>query len=176
MSLVHNNIKMRLVREGYLPNYPYHMISDEEMCDAFLHMQEDGNSIQGLFADYYPCIDDSLSSAYNELVSSILYHIDKLKSSNDDSYTLPDWVYSYMLGSVIGPSSEIIDIHDMLVLMDKDNREDTFTVQASKECLRISKQWLKKVSKDKLDHRPPTMFGEPHVIKSLRLLSVSVSV
>lgn len=37
MSLVHDLIKIKYVREGYLPNYPYHLISDSEMCDAFIN-------------------------------------------------------------------------------------------------------------------------------------------
>ena len=34
--LVHDLIKIKLVRAGYLPNYPYHLISDKEMCEAFI--------------------------------------------------------------------------------------------------------------------------------------------
>ena len=34
--LVHDVIKIRLVEDGYLPNYPYHMMSDREMIAAFM--------------------------------------------------------------------------------------------------------------------------------------------
>ena len=36
MSYIHDIIKIKYVREGWLPNWPYHLISDQEMCDAFL--------------------------------------------------------------------------------------------------------------------------------------------
>lgn len=164
MSFLHDIIKIKYIEEGYLPNYPYHLISDSEMCDAFLN-----NSDECYFYDNYPCIDESLRSDYDSLVNNISYHIDKLKHCNESEFKLPDWVYSYMVGSVIGPNSRKIDIHDLLVPMALDNVDDEFTLHASKECLKISKVWLKKYPASKLDHRSPTMFGEGHVMKYLRL-------
>ena len=34
--LAHDIIKITYVREGYLKNFPHHLISDEEMCVAFI--------------------------------------------------------------------------------------------------------------------------------------------
>lgn len=170
--LLHNLVKMMYVREGYLPNYPYHLISDKEMFDAFLN-----DTDECYFAVNYPCLYDSFSSEYQELKLALRYHIDKYLNSNPDnrSYELPpSWVYSYMLGSCITFNSDLKDRHDMLVLMNKDNIDDELTEEACKECLRISKAWVNKLPPDKGDHRPPTFFGELHVIKSLRLLNVTV--
>ena len=40
MSFVHDVIKIKYAREGYLPDLPYHLISDEEMCDAFINLPD----------------------------------------------------------------------------------------------------------------------------------------
>ena len=48
MNSLHDTIKIDLIRQGYLPNYPYHMISDIEMCKAFL----DVDNHTGAFYDY----------------------------------------------------------------------------------------------------------------------------
>lgn len=182
MNLRHDIIKMKYVEEGYLPNYPFHLISDAEMCDAFI--KEDGT---GFFYDFYPNIfDGKFDKEYQALTNALLYHMDQLKRSSKTplvteygvtfghktDYTLPDWVYSYMLGAVVGPSSEIIDIHDMLVLMNRDNIDDIFTVEAAQCCLDFSKRWIKKLKASDVAHRPATIFGEPHVIKGLRLQDV----
>lgn len=182
MNLRHDIIKMRYVEEGYLPNYPFHLISDAEMCDAFI--KEDGT---GFFFDHYPNnFNGKYDSQYNELVSALRYHMDQLKNSSktpsvseygvtygyETDYTLPDWVYSYMLGAVIGPESEIADIHDMLVLMNRDNIDDIFTEEAAQCCLDISRKWIRKLQAPYSSHRPPTIFGETHVIKALRLQDV----
>lgn len=181
MSLIHDTIKIKFIKAGYLPNYPYHMISDSEMCDAFLHNEAasgEDTQLAGFFVDMYPCPDTVLHPKYFKLVDAILYHIQNLKQSNSDTCVLPDWVYSYMLGSVIGPSSNSVDIHDLLVLLDLDNLDDVFTSDASARCYIISEKWLKKLPEsstsesaklETIDSRPPTIFGEPHVIKSLRL-------
>lgn len=179
MSLIHDIVKMKYVDEGYLPNYPYHMISDEEMCRAFM----DESSVSGYFFDHYTVTDESLKDDYNNLVTAIQYHIQSLISSKEDKPTLPEWVYSYMLGVVISDQSEQQDIHDILVLVDLDNINDEFTEQAKKRCLAISRKWILKIPKDtryisvkqadgryvQYDARPATMFGEPHVIKALRV-------
>lgn len=163
MSFIHDILKIKYVEEGYLPNYPYHLISDSEMCDAFL---SDGECY---FNDNYPCPDESLQQVYNELVDNLLYHINMLKDSSDVDFKLPDWVYGYMIGSVVGPNSNKLDIHDMLVYMGVDNIDDEFTFAASKQCLKISTLWLNKYPSAKLDHRSPSMFGEGHILKYLRL-------
>lgn len=166
MNLTHDSIKIKYIREGYLPNYPYHMISDEEMCNAFMNVEEE----TGYFFDNYPLLTESLKHEYDELVKCISSELNKLILSNDASYEMPDWVYSYMLGSVISVNSDKLDIHDMLVLMGIDNIDDEFLPEAQKECLRYSKEWV-----NRANNRPPTIFGEPHVIKSLRLMDSGVS-
>ena len=173
---LHNVIKMNYVREGYLPNYPYHMISDAEMFDAFLHYTEAAgdstSSLTGYFVDRYPCNYSSLSAEYSDLVSALRYHIDKYLEEGE--YQIPNWVYSYMIGEVVGPSSSSIDKHDLLCLMNLDNIDDVLTKQACESCLEISKKWISKLPPAKSENRPPTIFGEPHVIKSLRLKSVNI--
>lgn len=165
MSLVHDLIKIKYVREGYLPNYPYHLISDDEMCDAFIRNE------LNYFDSNYPCLDDTLLDSYFNLKDAINYHLETFKSS---SHTIPDWVYSYMLGTVISVNSKTLDKHDLLVSLSLDNTDDVFTSQASKVCLRISTDWIKRLTPTKRDHRPPTMFGEPHVIKSIRMNTLNV--
>lgn len=177
---IHDIIKREYVRQGYLPNYPYHLISDKEMFDAFLTFKMDTSNIEHeklivssdcYFGNYYKCNVDSLSYEYKELVLAIQYHIDKyLDSLNSyDVIYLPNWVYSYMVGSVICEKSNQLDRHDMLMMLNLDNIEDEITDEVMISCLNVSKNWLKKFSADKLKHRPPTMFGEPHVLKSLRI-------
>ena len=169
MSLIHYVIKINYIKAGYLPNYPYHMISDHEMCDAFLN---DDNPC--FFYDNYPLLDDSLSDAYNKLVEELKYHMNALKSQPDDSYDLPSWVYSYMLGSVVSINSDHYDIQNIADMLNIDIDFGDFNSELSKNCYEVSKEWIQKLSSEEQEHRPPTMFGEPHVIKSLRLKSVQV--
>lgn len=185
MSLTHDIIKMKYIEEGYLPNYPFHMISDAEMCDAFLKANPTGSqpglyeaddTALSYFLDTYPCnwsSDATISASYAKLIDSILWHIEQLKASKSPEYQLPSWVYSYMLGAVIGPNSEVLDIHDMLVLMGIDNVDDVLTTEGARKCLNISTKWVSKLPSQELAHRPPTIFGEPHVIKYLRLVQSS---
>ncbi len=182
---VHDLIKMKLVKRGYLPNYPYHLISDEEMCDAFLKYNPDNSDSDWdefknsdelcYFKDYYPLLDESFEDEYRNLVTNIAYFLNILKSTNEDSYKLPDWVYSYMLDCVISVNSNKQDIHDMLVYMGIDNLDDDFLPIAQENCYYYSKQWLTKMTEEELDHRSPTIFGEPHVIKLLRLIDLDTT-
>lgn len=158
MSLIHDVIKIKYIREGYLPNYPYHLISDKEMFDAFLRDDE------GFFDSYYHVSYESLIPVVNELKSDM-----SKKINSDDK--IPDWIYSYMLGEVISSESSQKDIHDLLVLLECDNINDEITQVAYERCLTQSKNWI---AKNIISDRPPTCFGEPHVIKSLRVLQVSV--
>lgn len=174
--LIHDIIKIKYVNEGYLPNYPYHLISIEEMCDAF--MSSDNT---GYFFDSYPCLDNSLTEPYNQLVTVIRYYINELKeytrSDAYNDYKLPDWVYSYMLGEVISINSDILDIHDLIYPLGVDNIDDIFDAKASIACYQVSKAWVNKLGSletveiegKSYSSRPPTMFGEPHVVKSIRL-------
>lgn len=182
---VHDIIKIKLVREGYLPNYPYHLISDDEMCEAFLPYNYDVsdplsgyedcmNAEINYFRDQYPLVSEDLEDEYKTLVSEIAWHLNQLKQSTDDSFELPDWIYSYMIDATLGPSSDPQDLHDMFVMLDTDNLFDEFTPECAKACYAESVQWLKKLQESYKVHRPPTMFGEPHVIKSLRLKAANV--
>lgn len=170
--IVVDDIKIKYVREGYLPNWPYHLISNEEMCNAFLSISSDGQ-YSGYFIDNYPLVDRSLGEPYNNLVSALQYHINYFLSSTDPNATLPDWVYSYMLGNVISVNSDVIDIHNLLVLLNADNTDDIFTPITARLCYNESKMWIRKLPPDEAEHRPPTIFGELHVIKSLRLTTAA---
>lgn len=181
--LVDDVIKIRYSKAGYLPNYPPTLISDSEMFDAFLpyHLDDSweaflsgckSGDIVSYFWDNYPLMSDSLESYYKDLVQAIAYHIDKVVQDNLEVYRVPDWVYSYMLGATLSVNSDKLDIHDLLVFLNVDNLDDIFTVAACKGCLSISTQWISKLDPNSLDHRPPTIFGEPHVLKYVRLNSI----
>lgn len=169
--LIHDNIKIIYSREGFLPDYPYHLISDEEMCEAFL--RDDGKECY--FYDNYPCPDESkLKEFYRELVVQIKYHIDQFLQSKNRNPKLPDWVYSYMIGSTIGPNSDQYDIHDLLVMLNEDNKDDEITIPAYNEIYKVSRKYVRKLTDETREHRPPTIFGEPHVLKILRLEQTDV--
>jgi len=172
--LVYDTIKIRYVREGYLPNWPYHLTSDEEMCDAFMRFEVNPDTDEeigkGFFFDYFPLLGPSLKESYNVLVAAIRVHIELLKTSNQYQYRLPDWVCSYMLGQPIGPNSTTNDIHDLICGLGVDNLDDLYEEEQALACLRESTRWLKRHRPaSDLATRPPTMFGEPHVSKSIRV-------
>lgn len=168
--LIHDIIKIKYAREGFLPDYPYHLVSNEEMVQAFLREDK-----ECFFYDNYPCIDDSLRKFYDPLVEQIKFHLDRfLERDNKKSTKLPNWVYSYMIGSTIGPHSDLYDIHDLLVMMNLDNIEDELRVPAYLEMYKISQKYVRKLTEEERLHRPPTIFGEPHVVKILRLEQVAV--
>lgn len=166
--LIHDIIKIKYSREGFLPDYPYHLISDQEMIEAFLNEDK-----ECFFYDNYPCVDDTLREYYNPLVEQIKYHLDQYIDSQK-SIDIPNWIYSYMIGSTIGPSSHIYDKHDLLVLIGHDNLEDEILVPAYLSMYAISKKYVRKLTEKEKLHRPPTIFGEPHVIKILRLEQTSI--
>ena len=168
--IIHDHIKIQYVREGYLPNIPYHLISDEEMCRAFM-----GSPGDDYWSYMYPCPDDNLQTYYDALKADISWHLEDLLSHEyDPYYSLPDWVYSYMMGKVISEHSPQYDKHDLLVMLGVDNLNDIFTPDAAERCYEVSQQWLRKIPPDQLVHRPPTIFGEPHVLKALRLRQAEV--
>lgn len=160
--LTHDIIKIKYTREGYLPDYPYHMISDEEMFDAFIYSETDN-----FFNDNYPCLYESFEDRYKTLVDSIKYHIEKYMNNNN--YEIPSWVYSYMLGTTISDTSDQLDRHDLLVMLNMDNPEDAFNEDICNKIYEISQAWVSKLVSADAAYRPPTMYGEPHIIKSLRL-------
>lgn len=196
---IHDIIKIKFTREGYLPDLPYHLISDDEMCNAFIRLPESvdqyitddyfgvttdqtKNTIDWFqtylndvddamyFKDNYPLIDEEIRAAYKDLVNRIFYEIQEFKNSEDDDRVLPNWIYSYMLGVCIGPESDKLDIHDMIKAMGTDNLEDDYNIYCAERCLEISRIWLRRlIVPEGETQRPPTMFGEPHVLKSIRL-------
>jgi hypothetical protein len=197
MSLTHDLIKIKYVRLGYLPNYPYHLISDQEMFDAFIDLSNDGLSSSGdtsdverFFEDYYPNPFEeediviqgaggeqiSLNSEYLRLrayiINTINQHLAHVGTAEEDSYTIPAWIYTYMLGEVIynvpgNPDDfQYRDMHDLLVLLDADNIENEMTPEICKLCYMKSTKYISTLT---TGIRPPTVFGEPHVIKQLRL-------
>lgn len=190
----HDVIKMRYSEEGYLPDYPPHLISDEEMFNAFIpmggdneyfHMDDKNDKITfnvedwsryesdtnpSYFKDNYPNVGEANLFTYKAFVADMVYHISKYIS--DNSYSVPSWVYSYMLGETIGVNSPKEDIHDLLVMLLCDNIDDEFTPEAATKCVDISTRRINTTGISKADHRPITLFGEPFIIKYLRLRSL----
>ena len=162
----HDIIKINYINEGYLPNYPYHMITDKEMFEAFI-----GDN--GFFYDNYYLIDESLQGEYDAIVASIKTYITRYLN---EETPVPDWIYSYMLGAVIGPESIEADIDylDRMLGIETEGTLAQFSLDTAEGCLEVSKEWLKKLPAGIGDERPPSIFGEMHVIKSLRLQTVSV--
>lgn len=199
MSLIHDIIKIKYTRLGYLPNYPYHLISDEEMFNAFIDLSgDDSTSGSGelysetFFDDYYPnpFVDGdivvigptgeeiSLTAEYYRLKSYIISCIQEYLihqgAADESEYELPDWIYTYMLGEVIyntpDPNNQDTftykDIYDLLKLFDATNISNEITPEICKQCYQVSTKYISTLT---TGIRPPTVFGEPHVIKQLRL-------
>lgn len=202
MSFIHDVVKIKYTREGYVQNYPSHLLSDDEMCDGFLKYPNDPDmdadekweaflsqpQDTAMFNYYYSLPEEffgrkipswanigltrptTIGEAYRELVEAIAYHVEQFKASVDEDRSLPDWVYSYMLGAVIGFKSRIEDIHSYLVMLGCDNLYDEITPESCILAYPISKSWLNNLElKQTLDHRPPTIYGEPHLLKALRI-------
>jgi hypothetical protein len=195
--LIHDIIKIKYVKLGYIKrNYPYHLISDEEMFNAFIDL---GNSYFNkkstlidedvrFFDDYYPnpfseddiyqkknakgeVVDEiKLADEYTKLkdyiVKTINDYLAHRKSEDAGKYQIPDWLYTYMLGEVVYQKSDYLDIEDTLELLKCSNLDNIFTKEACIACYVVSMGYI---STSTLDVRPLTMFGEPHVIKQLRL-------
>lgn len=180
---IHDVIKIQLVNEGYLKDYPPCLLADSEMCDAFLPLSYPVSdeawenfllpSTFCMFKDYYPLLDAELEDEYRALVESIAYYIAQFKADLSDDARMPDWVYSYMNQSVVGPRSDERDITDLAKLLNLD--KDEFDAELSAACYHVSEAWLQKLL-DVDEHRAPTVFGEPNVIKSLRLSLSNLSI
>ena len=149
MNYIHDIIKIMYVREGYLPNYPYHLIADDEMMFAFLHNKKKRNYIdtslsvssweeaisvfsqfRGYFMDRYMTpylkrLVDDMFPFDNDYYLAIVLFVNNIYSwclqvtDATSEVKLPDWVYSYMIGRVFGPKSDTQDLHDLFVLLDK---------------------------------------------------------
>ena len=158
---IHDVIKMMYINMGYLPGQPYYLISDKEMFDAFL--REDG-----FFNDFYPCPSESLQEAYSNLRQYIVDSISNYLNGSESE--LPAWIYSYMIMRPITYDSDIADIAYLnnLANIDSPSGAPQFTEELAESCYEVSQKWLQK-QPSKASHRPPTMFGETHVTKSLRL-------
>lgn len=120
-------------------------------------------------------IEYQIIYAHEELKEEIIYHINQYLA-DPKNYVIPDWVYSYMLGAAIGPLSDTLDKHDLFTMINLDNIEDEFNTKIYASLLDISSEWINKLPKEQTEHRPPTIFGEPHVIKSLRLQQIDMDV
>ena len=162
---IHNVIKIMYVNMGYLPDHPYHLVSDDEMFDAFL---KEG----GFFDTYYPCPCDELKEAYDTLYQYIIKCINDFQENNS---TIPNWVYSYMIMRPITYQSSEEDIAYIcdMANIDAVNVLSEFTPLVAMTCYKVSKKWLQKMP-SKTNNRPPTMFGETHVTKSLRLMQANI--
>lgn len=163
MSFVHNIIKIKYVKEGYLPDYPYHMISDKEMFDAFIF--NDTN----FFDMFYKLPSDKLKPQRDKLKQ---YIQNSIKNTE-----VPNWIYSYMLGEVISSSSDQQEISDLIDLIYPNSKQTEFNEDIAEQCLKISQTWLYGSSySGQESKRPATIYGEPIVIKSLRLTSLQAEV
>lgn len=173
---VYDIIKSMYSMYGFLPNLPYHLISDKEMFDAFMY-----NTVN-YFGYYYPnMLHDTVlgDTPYNDLKTAICYHIDKAveTGASENPYIPPDWVISYMLGVPISKRSDLREtsyLNGLLGIYSDSNEFDTIT---SYHCYYESQRWIKKYIKTEyaeykgqtINVRPPAVFGEPHVVKSGRL-------
>ena len=150
---------------GYLPGTPFYLISDAEMFEAFL-------KDEGVFADYYPCPDEKFQECYDALLKFITDSIlDHLANGTE----LPKWIYSYMMLRPITYSSPEADIAYLCELANVKNSNIVaeFSPEVAAICYEVSKKWIQK-NPARYDNRPPTMFGETHVTKSLRLDQANV--
>ena len=211
MELTRDIIKIQMVTQGFLPNYPYHLISDNEMCDAFIQYPSDENmtddekweafmsSDQVTWFKYYYDMPDisslpetapdtrpkkdgpgeepipyrdrepnqrDLLAAYRHLVEQIASIIQSFKNSPSDTRVLPQWIYSYMIGSTINSKSSAYDRHDLLNYAGESNIEDELTPLTYWRCFVQSYEWVTKTATSDPAYRNPTIFGEPHVMKS----------
>jgi len=191
--LVHDIIKIKYVQLGYIKkNYPYHLISDEEMFSAFIDLGSEHTSSLvdpnvRFFDRYYPNPFDetdeyvkkdadgniiykaNLYDAYNNLKSYIVSTINsylKAFEVSGNAIHLPNWIYTYMLGEVVYQQSDYLDIQDTLALLGCSNIDNEFTKDACIACYKTSLDYTSTLA---TNTRPPTVFGEPHIIKSLRL-------
>lgn len=164
-------IKIKYIQAGYLPDWPYHLISDAEMIDAFIFNE------YNFFDDNYKIdsTDEDIMLLFSKLKAEIVYFADKCKTNNSIA-DMPHWVISYMLGAVTCPTSPLKDIDELISLS---NLKDLVPSGEMNTLLyrsnaKVSREWIAKLPSSKKEHRPVTIFGEPHVLKSLRLAQVDV--
>lgn len=209
-NYIYDLIKIKYVREGYLQDLPYHLISDEELYDAFLSYDAETETYSGYYTAIYEApVDGVLLEYYNTLTNAIYRHLCLAKSlaghmltefgtdtviDFSDSYLvnsgmikvlnpdkpisqlnytfigLPNWIYAYMLGNTISDKSDDeLDYEDLLNTLHIKEYHDMLY-----KCYSISCGWLVKLPNSYIAYgdsilRPPTIFGEPHIIKAIRL-------
>lgn len=192
--MIHDILKIKYVQLGYIiKNYPYHLISDEEMFNAFIKLNDTFESSlidpEGIrFFDMYypnpfadkddeghdiPPADESLLPYYNaylklkqDIIDRINDYLAYANTSEADDHLIPNWVYTYMLGEVVYQNSDYLDIQDTLELLGCSNLDNEFTIKACITCYNTSKKYISSLT---TGFRSPTVFGEPHVIKYLRM-------
>lgn len=179
--LVHDIIKIKYVQLGYIQkNYPYHLISDEEMFNAFIDLgtgftsnliDPDSRFFDMNYPNPFSSDDpqeyyDAYGSLREYIISSISSYLKYYGTSSESAHQIPAWVYTYMLGEVIYENSEYLDKEDMLKLLGCSNIDNEFTVSACVACYNTSLNYISTLTSGL---RPPTVFGEPHVIKQLRM-------
>lgn len=143
-----DNIKIKYSQEGFLPNYPPHLISDEEMCEAFLPNLNSDSKAFSYFKHTYKLTNDNLADEYECLMNALRFHIARFLSSVESfKVDLPDWVYSYMLGQVVNRFSDVEDRHYFLVGINRDNMDDILTPESQLACYRISERYVNKLDK-----------------------------
>ena len=187
MSFLHDVIKIQFINIGYLPNTPYHLISDKEMFKAFYNRDAyvEGSTTSCFFKDfyYYPedwvKYSDILPAAYEELRLKIEEIVYKYIEADQP---VPNWVYSYMLMRPITFESDELDIAYLHNLLDeyfeepeelKVAGEYLFTEEMAYRCYIVSSDWIRRNPVKQYD-RPATIFGETHVTKNLRLAQASI--
>ena len=140
--LIHDTIKILYTKLGFLPNYPYHLISDEEMCRAFIDCiiisEDERPKFTGFFYYYYTRMTGVFGSLWYRLAYSLYYYTCLLA----DEQQVPDWVYTYMLGRVVCEKSDTLDKHDLFVSLNADNIDDTFTEEQYNACFYASSKWI----------------------------------
>lgn len=172
---IHDYIKMIYIEQGYLPNYSYYLISDKEMVEAFW---KEGGFFEAKYPcpynryDEEPCAD--LVEPYKKLKEAIWLRLEAYLKDPENS-SIPNWVYSYMIMNAVTYESLEQDISYISEMVGIDTRkiEAEFTPEVARGCYYTSVEWLKKRPSQFKD-RPPTMFGEPHVIKCLRLKEANI--
>lgn len=183
--LLHDILKIKYVKFGYIKkNYPYHLISDQEMFNAFIDLGDQDFNTNTTVIDpnvrffdiLYPNPfttseeDKPYRDTYVALKAYIIDTINDYlaKYGTENEVTIPNWIYTYMLGEVVYNQSDYLDIQDTLELLGCSNLDNTFTKDACRACYKVSSGYISTLT---ADTRPPTIFGEPHVIKRLRMTS-----
>lgn len=191
-NLLHNIIKISYSKMGYLPDYPYHLISDREMFNAFLHRDEESGELSGYFIDtYYPSLSEdtilgrepddistppsewekkTVADVMDRLETIILNHISDYIENDSE---VPTWVYSYMTGAVIHPNSpedDFLNLTHDLGIETKGKSKELILKELQTWAYRLSWIYEKTIPvADWISERPSTIFFEPIILRQIRL-------